>query len=65
MINKGSLYFAWNDIIILTGVYIEVLNSIIQNEEKIEMFKVSLINGTVSINVLKKLWKWELINVTK
>lgn len=51
--NKGGLVFASKEVIILTELYIDVMNQIIQNEKRLNLFKKSTTNRSALMNIIK------------
>lgn len=50
---KGGLFYPAKNIVILAGLCVDVVNSIIENEEKLQMFKEATTNSIVCLSVLK------------
>ena len=53
--NKGRLFYAIRETVILMGLYLDVIYNIICNEKHLTEFKVKTTNGTVTIKILKNL----------
>ena len=51
--NKGELYNMLKDIVILTSLTVNIMNTIIKDRQKLELFKETFTHETITISVSK------------